>query len=129
MKNTHLPQFDQGLSALIEDLHDRGLDKDVAVVAWGEFGRTPLINKDAGRDHWPAVGGGLLAGGGFRTGQVIGATDRHAASITDRPVHFAEVLAALYRHLGIDPAAVALTDHAGRPQAPLDKTDPMPELA
>ena len=129
MKNTHLPQFDQGLSALIEDLHERGLDKDVAVVAWGEFGRTPQINKDAGRDHWPAVGGGLLAGGGFRTGQVIGATDRHAASITDRPVHFAEVLAALYRHLGIDPAAVSLTDHAGRPQTPLDKTDPMPELA
>jgi uncharacterized protein (DUF1501 family) len=128
MKNTHLPQFDQGLSALIEDLHDRGLDKDVAVVAWGEFGRTPLINKDAGRDHWPQVGGGLLAGGGFRTGQVIGATDRHAASITDRPVHFSEVLAALYRHLGIDPAAASLTDHAGRPQYPLEKTDPMPEL-
>jgi hypothetical protein len=60
MRDTHLPQFDQGLSALIEDLHARGLDKDVAVVAWGEFGRTPLINKDAGRDHWPQVGGGLL---------------------------------------------------------------------
>jgi len=128
MKNTHLPQFDQGLSALIEDLHERGLDKDVAVVAWGEFGRTPLINKDAGRDHWPQVGGGLLAGGGFRTGQVIGATDRHAAAITDRPVHFAEVLAALYRHLGIDPAAASLVDHAGRPQYLLDRTDPMPEL-
>ena len=129
MKNTHLPQFDQGLSALIEDLHERGLDKDVAVVAWGEFGRTPLINKDAGRDHWPQVGGGLIAGGGVRTGQVIGATDRRGAAIADRPVHFAEVLAALYRHLGIDPAAASLTDHAGRPQYPLDKTDPMPELA
>ena len=129
MKNTHLPWFDQGLSALIEDLHDRGLDKDVAVVAWGEFGRTPLINKDAGRDHWPQVGGGLLACGGFRTGQVVGATDRHAAAITDRPVHFSEVLAALYRHLGIDPAAASLVDHAGRPQHVLDKTDPMPELA
>ena len=129
MKNTHLPQFDQGLSALIEDLHERGLDKDVAVVAWGEFGRTPLINKDAGRDHWPAVGGGLLAGGGFRTGQVIGATDRHAAAITDRPVHFSEVLSALYRHLGIDPASTPLTDHTGRPQYLLEKTDPMPELS
>jgi hypothetical protein len=128
MKNTHLPWFDQGLSALIEDLHARGLDKDVAVVAWGEFGRTPKINKDAGRDHWPQVGGGLLAGGGFRTGQVIGATDRLGAAIADRPVHFAEVLAALYRHLGIDPASASLTDHAGRPQFPLDKTDPMPEL-
>jgi hypothetical protein len=129
MKNTHLPQFDQGLSALVEDLHERGLDKDVAVVAWGEFGRTPQINKDAGRDHWPQVGGGLLAGGGFRTGQVIGATDRHAAAITDRPVHFAEVLAALYRHLGIDPSIPQFTDLSGRPQFLLEKTTPLPEIA
>ena len=76
LKNTHLPQFDQGYSALIEDLYERGLDRDVAVVAWGEFGRTPQINPDAGRDHWPQVGFGLLSGGGFRTGQVIGSTDR-----------------------------------------------------
>jgi hypothetical protein len=129
MKNTHLPQFDQGLSALIEDLHERGLDEDVAVVAWGEFGRTPQINKDAGRDHWPQVGGGLLAGGGFRTGQVIGATDRHAAAITDRPVHFSEVLASLYRHLGIDAATAQLPDHTGRPQYLLEKAVPLPELA
>ncbi len=128
MKNTHLPQFDQGLSALIEDLHERGLDQDVAVVAWGEFGRTPQINKDAGRDHWPQVGGGLLAGGGFRTGQVIGATDRHAAAITDRPVHFSEVLASLYRHMGIDAATAQLPDHTGRPQYLLEKAVPLPEL-
>ena len=128
MRDTHLPQFDQGLSALIEDLHARGLDKDVAVVAWGEFGRTPLINKDAGRDHWPQVGGGLLAGGGFRTGQVIGATDRLGGEIVDRPVHFAEVLATLYRHLGIDPAEASLRDHTGRPQYLLDNPTPLPEL-
>ena len=128
MKNTHLPQFDQGLSALIEDLHELGLDKDVAVVAWGEFGRTPKINKDAGRDHWPAVGGGLLACGGFRNGQVIGATDKHATAITDRPVHFSEVLAALYRHLGIDPVTTQFPDHSGRPQYLLEHTDPLPEL-
>lgn len=128
MKNTHLPQFDQGLSALIEDLHERGLDEDVAVVAWGEFGRTPKINKDAGRDHWPAVGGGLLAGGGLRHGQVIGATDKHAAAITDRPVHFSEVLATLYRHLGIDPATAQFTDHSGRPQYLLREARPLPEL-
>ena len=128
MKNTHLPQFDQGLSALIEDLHERGLDKEVAVVAWGEFGRTPKINKDAGRDHWPAVGGGLLACGGFRNGQVIGATDKHAAAITDRPAHFSEVLAALYRHLGIDPVTTQFPDHSGRPQYLLEHTDPLPEL-
>jgi hypothetical protein len=129
MKNTHLPQFDQGLSALIEDLHERGLDKDVAVVAWGEFGRTPKINKDAGRDHWPQVGGALIAGGGFRTGQIIGATDAHAASITDRPVHFAEVLSTLYGHLGIDPVTTQFTDLSGRPQYLLEKMAPLPELA
>ncbi|MCA9059463.1 MAG: DUF1501 domain-containing protein, partial [Planctomycetaceae bacterium] len=128
MKKTHLPQFDQGLSALIEDLHERGMADDVAVIAWGEFGRTPRINKDAGRDHWPAVGGGLLAGGGFRTGQVIGATDRLGAEIADRPVHFGEVLAALYRHLGVDPDNTKLTDLTGRPQYLLDHTTPMPEL-
>jgi uncharacterized protein (DUF1501 family) len=128
MKDTHLPQFDQGLSALIEDLHQRGLADDVAVIAWGEFGRTPRINKDAGRDHWPQVGGGLLAGGGFRTGQVIGATDRLGAEIADRPVHFSEVIAGLYRHLGIDPEAVKLTDLTGRPQYLLEDTTPMPEL-
>jgi uncharacterized protein (DUF1501 family) len=127
MKNTHLPQFDQGLSALIADLHERGLDKDVAVVAWGEFGRTPQINKDAGRDHWPQVGGGLLAGGGFRTGQVIGATDRLGAEIAERPVHFGEVLATLYRHLGIG-LETTLRDFAGRPQYVMDQRPPLPEL-
>lgn len=128
MKKTHLPQFDQGLSALIEDLYERGMDRDVAVIAWGEFGRTPRINPDAGRDHWPQVGGGLLAGGGFRTGQVIGATDRLGAEIAERPVHFAEVLAALYRHLGIDPVTTKLSDLNGRPQYLLENTAPMPEL-
>lgn len=128
MQNTHLPQFDQGLSALIEDLHRCGLADDVAVVAWGEFGRTPMINKDAGRDHWPRVGGGLLAGGGFRTGQVIGATDRLGGEIADRPVHFSEVVATLYRHLGIDPDAVKLNDLSGRPQYLLEKTTPLAEL-
>lgn len=127
MKNTHLPQFDQGLSALISDLHERGLDKDVAVVAWGEFGRTPQINKDAGRDHWPQVGGGLLAGGGFRTGQVIGATDRLGAEIAERPVQFGEVLATLYRHLGIG-LETTLRDFAGRPQYVMDQRPPLPEL-
>ena len=129
LKETHLPQFDQGLSALVEDLHERGLSDDVSVVAWGEFGRTPRINKDAGRDHWPQVGGGILAGGGMRTGQVIGATDRLGGTIADRPVHFSEVLGMLYRNLGIDPDAVKLHDLAGRPQYLLENTTPMPELA
>ena len=126
-KNTHLPMFDQGLSALIEDLYERGLDKDVAVIAWGEFGRTPQINKDAGRDHWPQVGGGLIAGGGFRTGQVIGATDRLAAEITDRPVHFGEVHASLHEFLGV-PLDTKLFDLSGRPQYLVDGHKPLPEL-
>ncbi len=128
MKKTHLPQFDQALAALIEDLHIRGLADDVAVVAWGEFGRTPRINKDAGRDHWPAVGGGLIAGGGFRTGQVIGATDRLGGETVERPVHFSEVLATLYRHLGIDPETTTLPDLSGRPQYLLENTESLPEL-
>jgi uncharacterized protein (DUF1501 family) len=128
LKSTHLPQFDQGLSALIEDLHERGLDKDVAVVAWGEFGRTPRINGNAGRDHWPAVGGGIIAGGGFRTGQVIGATDRLGAKIADRPVHFGEVHATLYRKLGIDPYAASIFDLAGRPQKLVNEHPQLHEL-
>lgn len=128
LKNTHLPQFDQGLSTLIADLYERGLDKDVTVVAWGEFGRTPRINADGGRDHWPQVGGALLAGGGMRTGQVIGATDRLGGSIAERPVHFGEVFATLYKNLGLDPHAFALRDLAGRPQPLVDHWKPLPEL-
>lgn len=127
LKNTHLPIFDRALSTLIEDLHERGMADDVAVVAWGEFGRTPRINKNAGRDHWPKVGGGLIAGGGFRTGQVIGATDRLGGDVAERPVHFGEVHASLYRFLGID-LETKLTDLSGRPQYLVDGHQPMPEL-
>jgi hypothetical protein len=99
----NLPQFDQGISALAEDLCQRGLDRDVTLLVWGEFGRTPKINKQAGRDHWPAVNGALFAGGGLRTGQVIGSTDKLGAYAVARPVHFQDVLATAYRTLGIDP--------------------------
>ena len=125
---THLPLFDQGISALVEDLHARGMEKDVAVVAWGEFGRTPQINKDGGRDHWPQVGCALLAGGGMKTGQVIGATDRLGGEITDRGVHFGEVFATLYHQLGIDVNQVTVPDLSGRPQYLVDGWQPMPEL-
>lgn len=125
---THLPLFDQAMSALVEDLHERGLDKDVAVVAWGEFGRTPQINKDAGRDHWPQVGCALLAGGGMKRGQVIGATDRLGGEIVERGVHFGEVFATLYHQLGIDTGHVTLRDLSGRPQYLVDGWHPMPEL-
>ncbi|MEC7445236.1 MAG: DUF1501 domain-containing protein, partial [Planctomycetota bacterium] len=126
-RDTHLPYFDQALSALIEDLYERGMDKDVAVVAWGEFGRTPKINKDAGRDHWPRVGGGLIAGGGFRTGQVIGATDRLCGEVADRPVHFGEVHATLHRFLGI-PEDATVDDLTGRPQYLVDGHQPLHEI-
>lgn len=98
-----LPTFDQGISALVQDIYQRGLDKDVTVVVWGEFGRTPKINKQAGRDHWARVNGALLAGGGMRVGQVIGSTDKLADSAQDRPVHYQDVLATIYHNLGIDP--------------------------
>lgn len=111
-----LPLLDQGLTALITDLHERGLDKDVSVVVWGEFGRTPTINKDGGRDHWPRVSCALLAGGGMRHGQVIGATDRLGGEAIERPVRFGEVFATLYQRLGIDVAKVTLEDLTGRPQ-------------
>jgi len=127
-KNTHAPLFDQGLSALVEDLHERGLAQDVSVVAWGEFGRTPVINKDAGRDHWPQVGCGLVAGGGLRTGRVIGTTDRLGGEPIDRPVHFGEVLATLYHQMGLNPNKTTIRDLAGRPQYLVDNHRPMPEL-
>jgi len=123
-----LPKLDVLLSALIQDLHDRGLDKDVTVVAWGEFGRTPRINNKAGRDHWDPVGCALLAGGGMRTGQTIGASDRIAAYVEDRPVHYQEVFATLYHNLGIDPQTAQMTDPAGRPQYLLNHRTPIREL-
>ncbi len=128
LKDTHLPLFDQGLSALIEDLHQRGLDQDVSVVAWGEFGRTPRINENGGRDHWPQVGGGLVAGGGMKTGQVIGATDRLGGEVADRPVHFGEVLATLYTKMGLNPNTLTVKDLSGRPHYLTAGHQPMPEL-
>jgi hypothetical protein len=124
-----LPLLDRALSALITDLHQRGMDKDVSVVVWGEFGRTPTINAKAGRDHWPRVSCALLAGGGMRHGQVIGATDKLAGEATERPVRFGEVFATLYHCLGIDVNKTTLTDHAGRPQYLVpDGLEPMKEL-
>jgi len=111
-----LPLLDQALSALIADLHDRGLQNDVSVIAWGEFGRSPTINKDGGRDHWPRASCALLAGGGMKVGQVIGATDRLGGEPSERPVQFGEVFATLYQNLGVDVNKVTLPDLTGRPQ-------------
>ena len=124
-----LPLLDQGLSALITDLHQRGLDKDVSVVVWGEFGRTPKINNGGGRDHWPNVSFALLSGGGMRHGQVIGSTDKIAGEAVDRPVKFGEVFATLYQSLGIDVHKVNVKDLGGRPQHLVDPDcHPMREL-
>ncbi len=110
----YLPLFDQGISALVEDIYARGLDRDVTVVVWGEFGRTPKINEDAGRDHWSRVNGALLSGGGMRTGQVIGATDATAAEAKEQPIPYRDVLATVYHNLGIDPNGMVY-DVSGRP--------------
>ncbi len=123
-----LPMLDQGVSALVEDLHQRGLDKDVSVVVWGEFGRTPTINKDAGRDHWPRVSCALLAGGGMKTGQAIGSTDRLGGEAMDRPTQFGEVFATLYDNLGLDVNKALVHDLSGRPQYLTDGLQPMKEL-
>jgi hypothetical protein len=125
-----LPIFDKAVSALVEDLHDRGLADDCTVIAWGEFGRTPKINKDAGRDHWPRVSCALMAGGGLKTGQAIGTTDRLGGEPDSRPVTFEEIHATLYHNLGINVAtSPRLFDFRGRPQYLVDPgVKPIKEL-
>jgi hypothetical protein len=124
-----LPIFDHGLATLLHDLDERGLLGDVSIVVWGEFGRTPTIDaKTGGRHHWPAVGMALLAGGGMRTGQVIGETDRYAAAAISRPVHYQDVFATLYHNLGINARSTTLTDPTGRPQYLLEQGELLREL-
>ncbi|HAA71970.1 MAG: hypothetical protein CMJ70_00050 [Planctomycetaceae bacterium] len=123
-----LPILDQGLTALVSDLEERGMLDHVTIVAWGEFGRTPKINKNAGRDHWPQVAPAILTGGGMNLGQVIGATDRTAATATSRPIHYKDVFATLYHTIGIDPHHATVIDPTGRPQYLLDHGQPISEL-
>lgn len=123
-----LPWLDQSLHALITDLHQRGLDRDVAVVVWGEFGRTPRINRYGGRDHWTSAGFCWIAGGGFRTGQMIGATDAQGAAPRGNPYTPQHVFATLYRHLGIH-LNTTITDFSGRPQYLLETQDVIRELS
>ena len=123
-----LPMLDLGVSALVEDLVARGLDKDVSVVVWGEFGRTPKINASAGRDHWPGASGCLLAGGGMRTGQIIGSTNRLGEHPEERPAHYREVFATLYHNMGIAARNTTLTDLRGRPNYLVDDRSPIAEL-
>jgi len=125
---TQLPKLDTAMSALLQDLSERGLDQDVSVVMWGEFGRTPRVNNNAGRDHWPRLAMCFLAGGGMRTGQVIGSSTRNAEEAQDRPVHLQEVLATLYHNFGIDAEKTQIIDPNGRPQYLLDHRSPIQEL-
>ena len=138
------PVFDQAVSALIEDIYARGLDQRVLVVVAGEFGRTPRISHVAssgggvasvpagtvqpGRDHWPRANSMLFAGGGIRTGQVIGATDARGEDPIDRRVGTGDFLATIYKHLGIDYERLAIADFAGRPVPILNSGAPIPEL-
>lgn len=123
----HGAKLDQCLSALIEDLDQRGMLEDTCIAVWGEFGRTPRINKDAGRDHWSPVSCAFLAGGGLKMGKVIGSTNRLGEYAKDRPVHFSEIVATLYHVLGIDTTKTTINDPTGRPQYLVDSA-PLPEL-
>lgn len=124
-----MPIVDHGLCALVEDLASRGTLDEVTIVAWGEFGRTPRIDgKTGGRHHWPQVSPVILAGGGLRTGQVIGATDRDAGAAKSRPVTYKDIIATLYHTLGIDPRRTTLPDPQGRPLYLLDDGQPVAEL-
>lgn len=123
-----LPEVDRGVANLIQDLHDRGMENDVVVVMWGEFGRTPKINtSDAGRDHWSPAMSALVAGGGLKMGQAVGATNSRGERPKDRPYQVPQLLATLYQAIGIDPA-MTFNNGSGRPMYILDERRPVTEL-
>ncbi len=124
----HGGKLDQAVSALVEDLDERGMLDDVTILVWGEFGRTPRINAGAGRDHWPQVSCALMAGGGMKTGQAIGATNRLGERAVERPVHMQQIIATTYHNLGIDPMTTTINDPTGRPQFLVDLREPIREL-
>ena len=127
MKNGFLPRWDQSFSALIEDMHQRGLLETTMVVAWGEFGRTPKLNKTNGRDHYPNVFSAAVAGGPVQGGRVVGSSDSKGAYPLENPKSPQDVLATIYRHLGIDTHRHYL-DHSGRPIITLPFGKPIEEL-
>jgi hypothetical protein len=122
------PAYDRGVAALVSDLYQRGLDRDVLVVAMGEFGRTPRVNRNAGRDHWGAVMSVLLSGGGLPVGQVVGSSNSKGEVPASNPYRPENVLHLAYRHLGIDPA-ITFNDFAGRPRYLLERRGLIRELA
>jgi hypothetical protein len=122
-----LPQVDRGIANLIQDLHDRGMQDDVVTVMWGEFGRTPKVNGNAGRDHWPAVMSALVAGGGLTMGQMVGSSTERGERPKDSPYTVPQVLSTLYRAIGIDPS-MTFPNGSGRPMYILDDREPVKEL-
>ncbi len=118
----HGGKLDQALTALVWDLERNDMLNDVVVIAWGEFGRTPRINKEGGRDHWAPVSCAILAGGGLKTGQAIGSTNRLGETAKDRPVTYGEVFATLYHALGVNTETATINDPTGRPQYVADGT-------
>jgi Protein of unknown function (DUF1501) len=127
LKNKSLPPIDRALAALVGDLHLRGLDRRVLVLVSGEFGRTPKINPSAGRDHWPGAFSVMFAGGGLKVGQVVGATDERAARPITRAYSPGDMLATVYRFLGID-TSHEFIDRSGRPVRVLGEGTPIAEL-
>ena len=123
-----LPRWDQAYTALIQDLDERGLLDNTLVVAWGEFGRTPRVNNDAGRDHYPNVFSAALAGGPVQGGRVVGASDAKGAFPLANPKSPQDVLATIYRFLGVDTQKHYL-DNSGRPNTVLPSGSPIIELS
>ncbi len=122
-----LPMVDKGIANLIQDLHDRGMQDDVVTIMWGEFGRTPKVNNNAGRDHWAPVMSALIAGGGLRMGQAVGASTAKGERPKDNPLSVQRVLSTIYHVLGIDPS-LTFTNGSGRPMYILDDREPVKEL-
>jgi hypothetical protein len=122
-----LPVLDRAIANLIQDLHDRGMQDDVVTVVWGEFGRTPKINNNAGRDHWAPVMSALIAGGGLRMGQAVGSSTARGERPKDRPYTVPQVLSTIYRAIGIDPS-ITFPNGSGRPMYVLDDREPVREL-
>ena len=122
----HAPPFDRGVATLIQDLFERGMQDQVLVVAMGEFGRTPRVNNNAGRDHWGSVMSVMLAGGGLQPG-IIGSSNSKGEVPEDNPYRPEHVLAMAYRHLGINPL-LTFPDHSGRPRYLLEDRQLISEL-
>ena len=123
-----IPPLDRAIAALIDDLIDRGLYDSTLVVAMGEFGRTPRMNKDAGRDHWGNAFSVLMGCGSMRMGQVIGRSSERGEHVVDRPISPQDVAATVYHHLGIDARSVTFEDRAGRPTYLIENGEPIREL-